>query len=48
MSLPLWWNEAGLPVGTHLMARAGDDLVLMQLAAQLEDAQPWFDNRPES
>lgn len=36
MSLPLWWNAAGLPVGTHVMARAGDDLAMMQLAAQLE------------
>jgi amidase/6-aminohexanoate-cyclic-dimer hydrolase len=46
MSLPLWWNAAGLPVGTHVMARAGDDHVLLQLAAQLETAQPWFHRRP--
>ncbi|MBI4882605.1 MAG: amidase [Actinobacteria bacterium] len=48
MSVPLSLNEAGLPVGTHFMARAGDDLVLMQLAAQLEQAQPWFGRRPPS
>jgi amidase/6-aminohexanoate-cyclic-dimer hydrolase len=41
MSLPLWFNMNGLPVGTHVMARAGDDLALMQLAAQLEGVQPW-------
>ncbi len=46
MSLPLWWNDAGLPVGTQLMGRAGDDDVLLQLAAQLEDAHPWFHRRP--
>ena len=46
MSVPLWWNDSGLPVGTHLMARAGDDHVLLQLAAQLEEAQPWFHRRP--
>ena len=46
MSLPLWWNDAGLPVGTHLMGRAGDDHVLLQLAAQLEEADPWFHRRP--
>ena len=46
MSLPLWWNAAGLPVGTHVMARAGDDLALLQLAAQLETADPWFHKRP--
>ena len=46
MSVPLWWNDDGLPVGTHLMARAGDDLTLLQLAAQLEQADPWFARRP--
>ena len=46
MSLPLWRNADGLPVGTHVMARAGDDLVLMQLASDLEQAQPWFGRRP--
>ncbi len=46
MSMPLWWNEAGLPVGTHFMAKAGDDLMLLQLAAQLEQAEPWFHKRP--
>jgi len=46
MSLPLWWNAAGLPVGTHVMARAGDDHALLQLAAQLELAAPWFARRP--
>ena len=46
MNLPLWWNGAGLPVGTHVMGRAGDDHVLLQLAAQLEEADPWFHRRP--
>ena len=46
MSVPLWWNAEGLPVGTHLMGRAGDDHVLLQLAVQLEDAEPWFHRRP--
>ena len=46
MSVPLHWNEAGLPIGTHLMARAGDEAVLLQLAAQLEQASPWFSLAP--
>ncbi len=46
MSVPLWWNDAGLPVGTHLMGRAGEDHVLLQLAAQMEEADPWFHRRP--
>ncbi len=46
MSVPLWWNSAGLPIGTHFMAKAGDDLMVLQLAAQLEHAAPWFHKRP--
>jgi len=46
MSVPQWWNAGELPVGTHFMAKAGDDLMLLQLAAQLEQAHPWFHKRP--
>ncbi|MFM2076514.1 MAG: hypothetical protein RJA49_404 [Actinomycetota bacterium] len=46
MSLPLWWNAAGLPIGTHVQGRAGEDHVLLQLAVELEDADPWFHRRP--
>lgn len=46
MSLPLSWSADGLPVGTHVMTRAGDDLTMMQLAAQLEQMQSWFGQRP--
>jgi amidase len=46
MSVPLHWTESGLPVGVHVMGRFGDDIVLMQLAAQLEQAAPWWNRRP--
>jgi Asp-tRNA(Asn)/Glu-tRNA(Gln) amidotransferase A subunit family amidase len=46
MSVPLYWNAAALPIGTHFMARAGEEALLMQLAAQLELAEPWFDRVP--
>ena len=42
MSVPLYWNDVGLPIGTHFMAGAGDEALLLQLAAQLEQADPWF------
>jgi amidase len=47
MSIPLYWNGEGLPIGTHFMARAGDEALLLQLAAQLEEADPWFNRVPD-
>src|SRR5262245_55701163 len=46
ISLPLYWNTAGLPVGAHFVARYGDEATLLQLAAQLEQAEPWAKRRP--
>jgi ribonucleotide monophosphatase NagD (HAD superfamily) len=34
MSVPLYWNSEGLPVGTHFLGRFGDEATLFQLAAQ--------------
>lgn len=41
INLPLFWNEAGLPIGVQFVAPFGDELTLLQLAAQLEKASPW-------
>ena len=46
ISVPLCWNEAGLPIGVQLAARFGDEATLLRLAAQLEEARPWFERRP--
>ena len=41
MSVPLYWNKDNLPLGSQFIAPFGREDVLLQLAAQLEQAQPW-------
>jgi amidase len=46
ISLPLQWNDAGLPVGVQFVGRFGDEEMLLSLAGQLEQAAPWAGRRP--
>ena len=46
MSLPLHWNDDGLPIGVHAIGPPAGDALLLSLAAQLEAARPWADRRP--
>ncbi len=41
VSLPLHWSEDGLPVGMQFVAAFGHELLLLQLARQLEQAAPF-------
>ncbi|TFB22764.1 amidase [Filobacillus milosensis] len=43
MSVPLYWTNEGVPIGSHFMGRLGDEATLFQLAHQLEQAQPWME-----
>lgn len=46
MSVPLFWNDQGLPIGTQYAGRFGDEKTLFQLATQLEQARPWAHKIP--
>jgi amidase len=46
ISLPLHWNAEGLPIGVQLVAAYGREDLLIRVAAQLEQAQPWSARRP--
>ena len=46
MSIPLHWNDDGLPVGMMFAAAPGDESTLFRLAGQLEEAQPWSGRVP--
>jgi amidase len=46
ISLPLHRTANGLPVGAQLVAAYGREDILLQVAAQLEEARPWSDLLP--
>jgi amidase len=46
ISLPLSWTDDGLPVGSLITGRFGDEATLFRLASQLERARPWSDRWP--
>ena len=46
MSVPLFWNGEGLPVGVQLAGRFGADATLFRVASQLEEARPWKERWP--
>ena len=41
MSLPLWWNASGLPIGVQVAAALGAEELLLRLAQQVHNARPW-------
>jgi amidase len=47
ISVPLFHGDDGLPLGVQLAGRPADEATLLSLAAQLEQARPWAERRPE-
>jgi amidase len=46
ISLPLGWSSGGLPIGVHFAAAKGQERRLLELAYELEQAQPWGARKP--
>jgi len=46
MSLPLHWNEAGLPIGVQLIAAFGREDLLIRISSQLEEVIDWQGRLP--
>jgi amidase len=46
ISVPLYWSETGLPIGVQLVGAYGREDLLLQVAAQLEHAEPWLGRTP--
>ena len=46
ISLPLHWNDEGLPIGVMFAAPMGREDILIAIGAQLERARPWIERQP--
>ncbi|WP_067546498.1 amidase [Nocardia crassostreae] len=46
MTVPTHWTATDLPLGTQFVGPPGSEYLLLQLAAEIETAQPWFDRHP--
>jgi amidase len=45
-SVPAGFDADGLPLAVQLCGRAGDEVTLLRLSAQIEAARPWAQSRP--
>jgi len=47
MSLPMGWTKDGLPVGIQFSVANGGEKTLLELAYEIEAAQPWIGRKPK-
>jgi Asp-tRNA(Asn)/Glu-tRNA(Gln) amidotransferase A subunit family amidase len=48
MSLPLWWNAEGLPIGVHVLGRYGDEATLFSWPPSWKPPDPGPTDDPRS
>ncbi|MFH7028423.1 MAG: amidase [Heteroscytonema crispum UTEX LB 1556] len=46
IALPVGFDNNGVPIGVQLIGRPAAEATIISLAAQLEAAKPWIENRP--
>ena len=47
ISLPMGWTTGGLPVGIQFSAANGAEKTLLEIAYEMEAAQPWIGRKPK-
>ena len=47
VSIPMGFNQVGLPLGLQIVGRPNDEAGIIALAGQFEEARPWKDTLPE-
>jgi len=45
-SIPVYWNESGLPIGIQAVSKFGDEATIFQLAEQMEQVVKWQEKVP--
>ena len=46
ISIPTYWSDNNIPLGVQFASRYADEHTLISLAAQLEEAAPWIQRKP--
>jgi amidase len=45
VSVPMGFNKAGLPLGLQIVGRTNDEMGIIAIAAQFEEARPWKEQK---
>jgi aspartyl-tRNA(Asn)/glutamyl-tRNA(Gln) amidotransferase subunit A len=45
-SIPVGYDERGMPIGMQVVGRAYDDALVLRACRAFEQLQPWADRKP--